>query len=89
MNRSRKTGLARATGLVLLFCLAACGQTQKTPSPSLQADKTRYATDLAFIARAPRTTVEAQHEAVQDLCARRFSALGLMENDMPMEAVWM
>jgi Zn-dependent M28 family amino/carboxypeptidase len=42
----------------------------------LRADKTRYVADLTFIARAPRTVVDAHHQEVQDLCASRFRALG-------------
>ena len=60
----------------LLVFLTACASTGKPPASALQADKTRYAADLAFIASAPRTIVDAHHQAVQDLCAARFSALG-------------
>ena len=66
----------RAIGFTLLFCLAACGGAQTMPNAALQADKTRYEADLSFIARAPRTVVDAHHQEVQDLCADRFSALG-------------
>jgi Zn-dependent M28 family amino/carboxypeptidase len=76
MCHSKKAAAARAIGFALLFCLAACGRAQKTPNAALQADKTRYAADLSFIARAPRTIVDAHHQEVQDLCAARFSALG-------------
>ena len=76
MSHSRIIVYARAIGLVFFFCLVACGQIQKTNSPFLQADKTRYGTDLTFIARAPRTVVDAHHQDVQDLCAERFGALG-------------
>ena len=76
MSHSIITVAARAIGLSLLFCLAACGGAHKTPGAALQADKARYAQDLTFIARAPRTIVDAHHQEVQDLCASRFSALG-------------
>jgi Zn-dependent M28 family amino/carboxypeptidase len=76
MSRSRITIFTQAIGLTFLICLVACGQVQKTASAPLLADKTRYGTDLTFIARAPRTVVDAHHQDVQDLCAERFSALG-------------
>jgi Zn-dependent M28 family amino/carboxypeptidase len=76
MMHSSRLITERAIAFALLFCLVACGQAQSTPAASLQADKTRYGADLAFIARAPRTVVDPQHQAVQNLCAERFSALG-------------
>ncbi len=76
MSHSRIIVFARAIGLAFLFCLAACGRVQNNLPASLQADKTRYVADLNFIARAPRTIVDPQHQVVQDLCAARFSALG-------------
>jgi Zn-dependent M28 family amino/carboxypeptidase len=76
MSRSRIIVTARAIGLSFLFCLVACGRGQKTPTFSLQADKARYVTDLTYIAKAPRTVVDAHHQEVQDFCASRFSALG-------------
>jgi len=76
MSHSRIIVAARAIRFLILFCLVACGRTQKNPTTVLQADKTRYVADLTFIARAPRTIVDPHHQEVQDLCASRFSALG-------------
>ena len=76
LSHSRKQSALRATSLLFLFCLAACGRGQSTPSAALQADKNRYAADLTFIARAPCTVVDTHHQEVQDLCADRFSVLG-------------
>jgi Zn-dependent M28 family amino/carboxypeptidase len=67
---------ARAIVFSIAFCLVACGQAQKNPGASLQADKARYIKDLTFIAGAPRTVVDAHHQEVQNLCAERLSALG-------------
>ncbi len=60
----------------LLLCLAACTALGKKPANALQADKPRYVADLNFIASASRGLLDAHHQAVQDLCAARFSALG-------------
>ena len=76
MSHSRIIVAARAIGFSFLFCLVACGRAQNNPTTVLQADKTHYVADLTFIARAPRTIVDAHHQEVQDLCASRFSALG-------------
>jgi Zn-dependent M28 family amino/carboxypeptidase len=76
MRYSRITIFTQAIGLTFLFCLVACGQLEKSVGATLQADKTRYGTDLTFIARAPRTIVDTHHQDVQDLCAERFSTLG-------------
>jgi len=76
MSDSGITAAAQAIGCLFLFCLVACGRAQSNSSAPLQADKTRYAADLTFIAREPRTVVDAQHQGVQDLCAARLSALG-------------
>jgi hypothetical protein len=76
MRHSIITVVTQAISLSIVFCLVACGGVQKTPGAALQANKTRYAADLTFIASAPRSIVDKHHQEVQDLCAERFKALG-------------
>jgi Zn-dependent M28 family amino/carboxypeptidase len=76
MSHFRISLVTYAISLSFLFCIVACGAAHKSPNAALQADKTRYGSDLTFIASAPRTIVDAHHQEVQDLCAARFNALG-------------
>jgi Zn-dependent M28 family amino/carboxypeptidase len=63
----------------LVVCLLIC--TACTPQENIQTEKpeadiARYTADVEFIAQAPRTKLEPHHQAVQDMCAERFSELG-------------
>ncbi|TNF26352.1 MAG: M20/M25/M40 family metallo-hydrolase [Deltaproteobacteria bacterium] len=49
--------------------------TEDTAAPPPSVEQSRYEADLAFIA-APRPPGSAHWQAVQDLCADRFAALG-------------
>ena len=62
--------------LFLLGVLVACASEQVTPTVVPEANKNNYIADLTFIAQAPRTSIDPQHQAVQDLCADRLSELG-------------
>jgi Zn-dependent M28 family amino/carboxypeptidase len=61
------------TGLMLLCITASCTTTDVISTP--EADKSRYVTDLEFIAQAPRDN-GPHHTAVRDLCASRLTELG-------------
>jgi Zn-dependent M28 family amino/carboxypeptidase len=62
--------------LSLISILAACAPVPVTPTETPEADKSRYVADVEFIAQAPRTSLDPQHQAVQDLCAERLAELG-------------
>lgn len=61
----------------LVFCAlsAAIGCSDPAPSPVEQIDRAAYEADLTTIA-APRSPNTPHWQAVQDLCAERFAALG-------------
>lgn len=54
-----------------LILVSACA----APAPA-QPARERYVNDLTFIAQAPRPPGSAHHQAVQDLCAKRFKEAG-------------
>jgi Zn-dependent M28 family amino/carboxypeptidase len=60
----------------LLMILVACASEKVTPTSIPEADRSHYVADLAFIAQAPRTSIDPHHRAVQDLCAERLTGLG-------------
>ena len=62
--------------LSLLFMLTACAPEKATPTATPEADRNRYIADLEFIAQGPRTSIDPNHKAVQDLCAERLTRLG-------------
>lgn len=62
--------------LSLLLILAACAPEKVTPTSTPEADRNRYVADLKFIAQAPRTSIDPNHQAVQNLCAERLTGLG-------------
>src|SRR5512139_3466638 len=57
--------------LGVLLLATACS----APAPA-QPERERYVSDLTFIAQAPRPPGSAHHQAVQDLCAKRFEEAG-------------
>jgi Zn-dependent M28 family amino/carboxypeptidase len=75
--RYSKIGLVRQIIILsLLLMSAACAPEKVTPTSTPEADRSRYIADLEFIAQAPRTSIDPQHQAVQDLCAERLTKLG-------------
>ncbi|MBK9924529.1 MAG: hypothetical protein IPP66_04480 [Anaerolineales bacterium] len=76
MRNSKSGIILQASILSLLFFLGACAPVKVTPTAAPEADKSRYTTDLEFIAQAPRTIMDTHHKAVQDLCVERLTQLG-------------
>lgn len=60
--------------LVCALALAGCGS-DPAPSPVTQVDRAAFEADLTVIAQ-PRNPGTPHWQAVQDLCAERFAALG-------------
>lgn len=76
MNNLRANYFFRLLGLSMLFMFSSCSWGEKGPPAFQIADRSLYASDLAIIARAPRTGTDENHQEVQDLCASRFTELG-------------
>lgn len=62
--------------LLGLLIITACKPQEVIQIENPEADIARYTTDVEFIAQAPRTILEPHHQAVQDMCAERFTELG-------------
>jgi Zn-dependent M28 family amino/carboxypeptidase len=77
--RFSKPIIIRRLILLTLSCVLAACVPAKLTSVTIavpEADKSRYITDVAFIARGPRRILDPQHKAVEDLCAERLTGLG-------------
>lgn len=66
---------AEDTGVAVDTSVAVDSATADTVVPGPAVEQSRYEADLAFVA-APRSPGSAHWQAVQDLCADRFAALG-------------